>query len=112
MRTPDTAIASGRFQLFSGANAVSDPRGGMALFRIDTITGQVWRFDAEYLQGPKQREGVYAAAWSPLNEDSLAACHAACVITGRETGWYTNHWQTTNALRDALQKMWTPPLHR
>jgi hypothetical protein len=108
----------GRYQLFTGPIDIKDDAGavrtGSALYRIDTVTGQTWRYDQELIHGPKAPRGVFAEAWVIMAEDHIASQYLATSIAhGEEKAKTTfTHFSSPNALGEAMDRMYWPPKRR
>ena len=109
----------GRYQLFSGPLDQADSAGrshtSTALYRIDTVTGQTWMYTRWLIQGTQKPDGQFAEAWAPMGEDFQVSLYVA---TGIAKGWqeahssFTNLFASTNALREATDRMYWPPKRR
>jgi hypothetical protein len=89
-------------------------RTGSALYRIDTVTGQTWRYDRELIRGPKEPGGIFAEAWVMMAEDHIMSQYIATSIThGEEKAKATfTYLNSTNAFREAVDRMYWPPKRR
>jgi len=105
----------GRYQLFSGPIDLGGSdfglRTGNALYRIDTATGQTWLYNRWLLKGPKKPDGQFAEAWTPIGEDFQISLYLASMMVG-SGGAITNYYSSTNALRDAMTRMYWSPKQR
>lgn len=109
----------GRYQLIIGSLDQGGDTGPThtrtAMFRIDTITGQTWVYNRCLIKGPRNPDGTFAEAWVPMCEDFQASIYLA---TGVAKGWqeahivFTNSFASTNALREAMDRMYWPPKRR
>jgi hypothetical protein len=108
----------GRYQLFTGPIDIKDDSGevrtGSALYRIDTVTGQTWRYDRDLIRGPKVPGGIFAEAWVMMAEDHITSQYIAISITqGEEKAKNTfTDLSSTNSLREAADRMYMPPKRR
>ena len=108
----------GRYQLFSGPMDTKDDSGvvrpGTALYRIDTLTGQTWRYDRNLIRGTKEPGGIFAESWVMLGEDHVTSSYIATSITQGEekANSIYNHFGSTNALSQAMDRMYWPPKRR
>jgi hypothetical protein len=102
----------GRYQLFTamleGGDNPNPPKQTPSLFRIDTETGQVWRFSRWLITGPKKPDGLYAEGWSALSEDFNTDLYIASQIVGLDVTSNPLHGKT-NTLRLRMETMYLPP---
>ena len=107
-----------RYQLFTGPLEQADNAGRIrtdtALYRLDTITGQTWRYNRWLIQGSQKPDGQFAEGWLIMSEDFQISSYIA---TGIAKGWqdtrtFTNIYPSTNALREAMDRMYWPPKRR
>lgn len=108
----------GRYQLFTGPMDIKDDEGvvrtGTALYRIDTVTGQTWRYDRQLIRGLKKPSGVFAEGWVIMVEDPITSLYlGTSMVHGSEKANATfPHLSSTNAYRQASERMYSPPKHR
>lgn len=108
----------GRYQLFSGPIDIKDDAGVVrtvsALYRIDTVTGQTWRYDRELIRGPKAPGGAFAEAWLMMAEDHMTSQYIATSIAhgGEKAKTAFPHLSSTNGLREAVGQMYWSPKRR
>jgi hypothetical protein len=107
--------AIGRYQLFSGPSVIKDGAGvvraSTALYRIDTVTGQTWRYDRDLICGPKEPGGVFAEAWVMLAEDHITSSYFATAIAhgDQKANATFTRLSSTNAFQEAVDRMyWSP----
>jgi hypothetical protein len=109
----------GRYQLFTGPIDVLDDKGDVhtrtALYRIDTVSGQTWRYDRELIRGPKDPRGVFAEAWSLMGEDYIFSSYVAIGAAqgdSAKANFLGNAYTSTNSFRQAAERMYWPPKRR